>query len=67
MFGSPVSDGKRIFCADKEGMVSVIAASRDFELLGQNELSDVCRSTPAIDGGTMYVRTFRQLVAVKGR
>ncbi len=67
MYGSPVSDGKRIFCIDKEGMVSVIAASRNFKLLAQNDLADVCRSTPAIDGGMMYVRTFRKLIAVKGR
>ena len=63
---SPVSDGEKIFSVDKEGMVSVIAASRDFELLGQTDLGEVCRSAPAIAGGRMYVRTFGKLYAVKG-
>ena len=67
VFGSPVSDGKKIFCADKEGMVSVIAASDKFELLGQNDLAEVCRSTPAIDGEMMYVRTFGHLYAIRGK
>ena len=67
VYGSPVSDGKNIFAVDKEGMVSVIAASREFELLGQSELGDVCRAGPAISGGVMYVRTFGKLFAVKGK
>lgn len=67
VFGSPVSDGKRIFCADKEAMVSVIEASDEFKLLAQNELGDVCRTTPAIEGGAMYVRTFNYLYAIPGR
>ncbi len=66
-FGSPVSDGEKIFSIDKEGNVSVIAASREFEQLAFNRLGELCRTTPAIADGDLYLRTFSKLYAVKGR
>ncbi|MFT5467439.1 MAG: outer membrane protein assembly factor BamB [Verrucomicrobiales bacterium] len=66
-FGSPVSDGEKIFCADADGVVVVLAASDEFKELGRTELGETCRSTPAIAHGNLYVRTFQQLLAVKGR
>ena len=66
-FGSPVSDGEKIFCADKEGNVSVIAVSDEgLEQLAFNRLGDDCGTTPAIAGGVMYLRTYQGLMAVKG-
>ena len=66
-FGSPVSDGEKIFCADKEGNVSVIAVSDEgLEQLAFNRLGDECGTTPAMAGGVMYLRTYRGLMAVKG-
>jgi outer membrane protein assembly factor BamB len=67
VYGSPVSDGEKIFCADKEGMVSVISAGGDFEVLAQNDLGELCRSTPAIADGVMYVRTYGHLHAIEGK
>ncbi|MEM7146262.1 MAG: PQQ-binding-like beta-propeller repeat protein [Verrucomicrobiota bacterium] len=66
VYGSPVSDGEKIFCADKEGVVSVIAAGDTFEVLGQNDLGELCRSTPAIADGVLYVRTNGKLHAIQG-
>ncbi|NNE92938.1 MAG: PQQ-binding-like beta-propeller repeat protein [Verrucomicrobiales bacterium] len=68
VFGSPVSDGEKIFCADESGNVHVIAASPEgLTVLGKNRLDDLCRTTPAIAGNRMYVRTSEHLFAVKGR
>ena len=66
-YGSPVSDGEKIFCADKEGNVSVIAAGGDaLQQLAFNRLKDESGATPAIANGVMYVRTLSGMLAVKG-
>ncbi len=68
-FGSPVSDGEKLFAVDDAGVVVAIAASPEFQELGRNPLGPdvLCRSTPAIANGNLYVRTFDELLAVKGR
>lgn len=64
-FGSPVCANDKIFCIDKAGAVSVIAASDTFEILAVNELNDLCRTTPALANGEMYVRTNTRLMAIR--
>jgi outer membrane protein assembly factor BamB len=65
-FGSPVSDGAAIFALDQSGNLNSIAASRDFKSLGRTALEDTCRSTPAIAGGKLIVRTESQIFAIQG-
>ena len=65
--GSPVCVDGRLFCADDKGTVIVLSASEKFEVLGKNELADTCRSTPAVSGGRMYVRTESRLFSVGGK
>ncbi|MEM8954809.1 MAG: PQQ-binding-like beta-propeller repeat protein [Verrucomicrobiota bacterium] len=67
VYGSPVSDGEKIFSVDKEGVVSVIAADDEFEVLAQNDLGELCRSTPAIADGVLYIRTHGKLHAIQGQ
>lgn len=64
-FGSPVSDGKHIYCADVSGNIHVIAASSDFSYVASNPLGEECKSTPAIAGSRIYIRTESTLHAVK--
>ena len=64
--GSPVCVDGRLFCADNNGTVVVLSASEKFEVLGRNELADTCRSTPAVSGGRMFVRTESRLFSVGG-
>ena len=64
--GSPVCVDGRLFCADDKGTVIVLSASEKFEVLGRNELADTCRSTPAVSGGRMFVRTAGRLFSVGG-
>ena len=63
-FGSPVSDGKHIFCADESGNVHVITASEDFQYLASNALGEPCKTTPAIADGKLYIRTETTLHAI---
>lgn len=65
-FGSPVRAGDKIFCIDDTGLVVCIAADNKFKELGTTNLNEECRSTPAIAGGKMYVRTISHLYCIRG-
>ncbi len=66
-WSSPVRAGDKLFCVSGDGEVVVLAASEHYELLGRNPLNEPCRSTPAIAGGRMYVRTESHLISVGGK
>lgn len=66
--GSPVLAGNKIYCIDEDGVVWVIAADPDaYRLLAKNPLGEPSRSTPAISGGKMFLRTNSQLFCVGGK
>jgi len=65
--GSPVRVGDAIYCIDEDGNVMVIAAAEKFKLLGKNPLGEPSRSTPAISGGKMYLRTYSHLISLGGK
>jgi outer membrane protein assembly factor BamB len=62
--GSPIRVGDRMFCMDEAGMVWVLAAEKQFKVLGKYPLGEESRSTPAVSGGQMFLRTNSQLFAV---
>ncbi|MDF1756554.1 MAG: PQQ-like beta-propeller repeat protein [Verrucomicrobiales bacterium] len=64
-FGSPVSDGKHIFCTDESGNIHVIAAAETYQYITFNPLGESCKTTPAIAGGNLYIRTENTLHAIK--
>jgi hypothetical protein len=55
-----------MFCIDDDGVVVVLSASDQFELLGKNPLGEPSRSTPAVASGRMYVRTESHLISIGG-
>jgi outer membrane protein assembly factor BamB len=65
-FGSPVRAGDKLFCVDDTGLLICLAADRKFKELGKTELKEECRSTPALAGGKMYVRTVSHLYCLPG-
>ncbi len=66
--GSPVCVDGRLYCVESdEGNVVVISASKTFELLGEMPLGEECRSTPAVAGGRMYLRTRSHLFSIGGK
>jgi outer membrane protein assembly factor BamB len=65
--GSPVRAGDKMFCVDEAGLVVCLAAGPEFKELGRTDLKEECRSTPAIAGGRMYVRTVSHLLSVGGK
>jgi hypothetical protein len=44
--------------------VFVVRAGPKFELLSTNPMGEVIMATPAISGGTIFIRTLHHLVAV---
>lgn len=64
-FGSPVCAKDKIFSIDKNGVVTVIAPTDKLVKLAENDLDELCHTTPAISGGTMYVRTYENLIAIR--
>jgi outer membrane protein assembly factor BamB len=61
---SPVAADGRLYFASEQGEVRVVKAGPNFELLVVNELGDPCMATPAISGGTLFVRSQHFLFAL---
>ncbi len=62
--GSPVMVRDKLYCIDDKGDVIVLAADREFQELARNPLGEPSRSTPAVSGGRMFLRTESQLFCV---
>jgi outer membrane protein assembly factor BamB len=58
---SPVAAEGKVFLASEEGKVTVLKASRDWEVAAINELGESCFATPALAGGRIYLRTSEAL------
>jgi outer membrane protein assembly factor BamB len=65
-FGSPVLAGDTVFCVSAYGQVVAIADSDQFNQLGVTDIGEVCRSTPALANGDLYLRTAERLICIKG-
>jgi outer membrane protein assembly factor BamB len=65
--GSPIRVRDRLYCIDEEGTVFVLSAGRQFQKLAENSLGERSRSTPAVSGGRMFLRTLSQLICIGGQ
>ena len=54
---SPVAAGDRIYVCSEEGKITVLAASRTFAKLAENQLEDGFMATPAFSGDSLILRT----------
>lgn len=62
-FASPVAGDGKIYAASHRGAVVVFAAGNALKVLAKNALGEAIVATPAIAGGTIYVRTGKALYA----
>lgn len=65
-YASPVAAAGKICVASQQGVVVVYRAGNTLEVLARNALEEPILATPAIVGGTLYVRTKSQLYAFSG-
>jgi outer membrane protein assembly factor BamB len=63
-FASPIAIGQRILNISTTGEVVILSAGDTFEVLGRNNLNELCHTTPAVAGGRLYVRTAEHLYSV---
>lgn len=54
---SPVAAEGRVYIASEEGKISVLKAGPEWEVVQVNDLDEGCFATPALSGGSLYVRT----------
>jgi outer membrane protein assembly factor BamB len=66
-YASPVWVDGRLYCTDRMGNVTVIAAGREFKLIAKVPLDEASFATPAIANGVMYLRTETRLFSLGGR
>ncbi len=62
-FSSPVAAAGKVFVASSDGVVSVVKAGPDFEILSHNDLGEPIFGTPALVGSRIYLRTSTALWA----
>ncbi len=56
-YASPVAGDGKVFFVGNSGVVTVMKAGAQQEILSVNELDDECFATPAIADGRIYIRT----------
>ena len=61
---SPVAAEGRIYFLDESGECFVFAAGREATLLARNSLDDLCRASPAISQGRIFIRARERLYGI---
>ena len=65
IWGSPlVADGK-VYLGDEDGDLAILRAGRELKLLAEPNLGDAIYTTPAAEGGVLYVVTANRLFAFR--
>jgi hypothetical protein len=62
-FASPIAGDGKVFACSRDGVVVVLAAGDQLEVLARNDLGEAINATPAIVDGKLYVRTDAALYA----
>ena len=62
--GSSVAGDGKVYFSSEAGMVYVVKAGREFEILGENDMAETVMSTPAISNGRLFFRTRTHVVCV---
>ena len=61
---SPVAADGKIYLANEDGEMLVVAAGQKFSHLGTNSMGELLMATPALSDGVMYVRSSSSLFAI---
>ncbi|MEW6745068.1 MAG: PQQ-binding-like beta-propeller repeat protein [Planctomycetota bacterium] len=61
---SPVAADGKLYFTSEEGDIRVVKAGPEYESLAVNPMGELCLASPAITGGTIFVRTVKNLYAI---
>jgi outer membrane protein assembly factor BamB len=64
-YSSPIVANGKIYVASGEGTVTVVLPGDELKVAARNNLEEPIYATPAIAGGTLYVRTIGHLYAFR--
>jgi outer membrane protein assembly factor BamB len=64
-FASPVAGDGKVYVVSEEGEVSVVAAKSVYELMATNSMGERTMASPAISGGSIFIRTDENLYCVE--
>lgn len=62
---SPLYAGGHIYFCGKDGVCSVVKAGRAFQLVASNDLGEPVTASPIVANGTLYIRTYNALYAIR--
>lgn len=60
---SPIAAGGKIYVCSVSGVVTILKAGDEFEILETNDFSEQINATPAMYGDEIYIRTAKHLYA----
>jgi outer membrane protein assembly factor BamB len=63
---SPVAADGKIYICSQPGMVFVVKASDEFEVLARSKMGERIKATPALLDGNVYLRTEKHMMAFGG-
>lgn len=61
---SPIAADGKIYFASREGVVTVVAATKEFKILSQNPLEGSLMASPIAADGVLYLRTDKALYRI---
>jgi outer membrane protein assembly factor BamB len=61
---SPVYGDGKIYAVARDGTTSVVKVGKKFEKIASNKLPDTINATPAISGGRIYLRGWKDLYCI---
>jgi outer membrane protein assembly factor BamB len=62
---SPLYADGKVYLTARDGTITVIKPGKKFEVLATNQMGEDMSSSPIVSNGTMYLRTFDALYAVR--
>ncbi len=62
---SPWAYAGKVFCLSEDGETFVVQAGREFKVLGRNPLGEMALASPAVAGGSLFVRTRGKLYCLR--
>ncbi len=63
---SPVYANGHIYLTSRDGVISVVKAGPEFELIASNSIDEVIAASPVITNQALYLRTYQALYAIGG-
>jgi outer membrane protein assembly factor BamB len=62
---SPLYADGKIFITARDGTITVVKAGKEFEKLATNTMGEEIAASPIVSNGTLYVRSFNALYAIR--